>query len=76
VASKAALTVANYETARLAMQTFKRDGGDPMGITPTHLVVDPTNEAAARKILEAQLIAGGDSNPNYHTAKLIVLPWL
>lgn len=47
-----------------------------MGITPTHLVVDPTNEAAARKILEAQLIAGGDSNPNYHTAELIVSPWL
>jgi phage major head subunit gpT-like protein len=38
------------------MQTFKRDGGDPMGIRPTHLVVDPANEAAARKILETQLI--------------------
>jgi phage major head subunit gpT-like protein len=73
VASKAALTAANYEAARLAMQTMKRDGGDPMGITPTHLVVDPTNEAAARAILEAQLIGGGNSNPNYHTADLIVL---
>jgi phage major head subunit gpT-like protein len=76
VASKTALTAANYEAARLAMQTFKRDGGDPMGITPTHLVVSSENEAAARKILEAQLIGGGDSNPNYHTAELIVSKWL
>jgi phage major head subunit gpT-like protein len=76
VASKEALTAANYEAARFAMQTFKRDGGDPMGVRPTHLVVDPTNESAARSILETQLINGGDSNPNYHTAALIVSPWL
>jgi phage major head subunit gpT-like protein len=76
VASKANLTAANYEAARLKMQTFKRDGGDPMGIRPTHLVVDPANEAAARAILETQFIGGGNSNPNYHTAELIVSPWL
>lgn len=73
VASKAALTSANYQAARLAMQTMKRDGGAPMGIVPTHLVVDPSNEAAARTILEAQLIGGGNSNPDYHTAELLVL---
>ena len=76
VASKEPLDAANYEAARLAMQTFRRDGGDPMGIAPTHLVVDPTNEAAARRILESQLINGGDSNPDYHTAELIVSTWL
>ncbi|MDR2136408.1 MAG: Mu-like prophage major head subunit gpT family protein [Treponema sp.] len=76
VASKAALTAANYEAARLRMLTFKRDGGDPLGIVPTHLVVDPTNEAAARKLLEMQFNTDGASNPNYHTAELIVSPWL
>jgi phage major head subunit gpT-like protein len=76
VVCKETLTAANYQAARLAMQTFKRDGGGPMGIRPTHLVVDPTNESAARSILETQLISGGDSNPNYHTAALIVSPWL
>jgi phage major head subunit gpT-like protein len=76
VASKEALTAANYQAARLAMQTFQRDGGDPLGINPTHLVVDPTNEAAARAILEKQNLAGGESNQNYNTAKLIVSPWL
>jgi phage major head subunit gpT-like protein len=75
-ASKESLSAANYEAARLRMQTFKRDGGDPMGIRPTHLVVDPSNEAAARKLLETQLVDGGNSNPNYHTAELIVSPWL
>jgi phage major head subunit gpT-like protein len=76
VASKAALSAANYEAARLALQTFKRDGGDPLGITPTHLIVGPANEAAARAILARELINGGDSNPNYHTAELLVVPHL
>ena len=76
VASKEELIPANYESARLMMRQFKRDGGDPLGIVPTHLVVSADNESAARKILEAQLIDGGDSNINYHTAELIVSPWL
>jgi phage major head subunit gpT-like protein len=76
VASKAALSAANYEAARLAMQTFKRDGGDPLGIVPTHLIVSPANEAAARAILARELINGGESNPNYHTAELLVVPHL
>ena len=58
------------------MQTFRRDGGDPLGIMPTHLIVDPKNEAAARAILARELINGGESNPNYHTAELIVVPHL
>jgi len=76
VASKEALTAANYQAARLAMQTFTRDGGDPLGINPTHLVVSPGNEAAARAILEKQYLSGGESNTNYNTAQLIVSPWL
>ena len=76
VGSKAPLTAANYEAARLAMQTLKRDGGDPLGIVPTHLIVGPTNEAAARAILSKELINGGESNPNYHTAELLVVPHL
>jgi len=76
VGSKAPLTAANYEAARLAMQTLKRDGGDPLGIVPTHLIVGPTNEAAARAILSRELINGGESNPNYHTAELLVVPHL
>jgi phage major head subunit gpT-like protein len=73
-ASKLALTPANYEAARLAMRSFRRDGGAPLGIIPTHLVVDPSNEAAARALLEMQFNSGS-SNPNYHTAELMVVAW-
>ena len=76
IGSKAELSAANYEKARLAMQTLKRDGGDPLGIVPTHLIVSPSNEAAARAILAREFISGGDSNPNYHTAELVVVPHL
>jgi len=72
IGSRDTLSVANYEAARLAMQTFRRDGGDPLGIVPTHLIVDPTNESAARAILSRELINGGESNPNYKTARLVV----
>jgi phage major head subunit gpT-like protein len=58
------------------MLTMKRDGGDPMGIMPTHLVVDPTNESAARALLNMEFLANGGSNPDYKTAELIVSPWL
>jgi phage major head subunit gpT-like protein len=72
IGSKAALTAASYEAARLAMRRFRRDGGDPLGITPTHLVVSPENESAARGIVEALTLANGASNINYHTASLVV----
>ena len=57
VASKETLNAANYEKARLAMQTFTRDGGDPLGVVPTHLVVGPSNEAAAQAILNMQFVS-------------------
>jgi len=76
VGSKMALTEANYKSAREKMQSLKRDGGDPLGIVPTHLIVGPSNEAAARKIVEAQFLASGASNIYYRTAELIVIPHL
>ncbi|MCL2601356.1 MAG: Mu-like prophage major head subunit gpT family protein [Treponema sp.] len=76
VGSRLELTAANYEAARLKIQTFKKDGNTPLGVIPTHLVVSPENEAAARKILEMQVLSGGESNPNFHTAELIVNNYL
>lgn len=77
--SKATLDATAYSAARTAMMGFKRDDGEgntPLGITPTHLVVGPTNESAGRAIVEAQFNAAGASNVWYNTAKLIVVPWL
>jgi hypothetical protein len=75
VASRLDLDPDSYAAARLVMRSFRRDGGAPLGMTPTHLVVDPTNEAAARALLETQFAPGGGSNPNYHTAELLVVDW-
>ncbi len=76
VASKETLNAANYAAARAMMRGFKRDGGDPLGIVPTHLVVPSTLESAGRDLIEKQNLAGGESNVNFHTAELIVLSWL
>ncbi len=76
VGSKADLNVKNFEDACTAMETFKRDGGDPMGIRPTHLLVSPANRVAAEAILKKQFLANGESNTNYDRVKLVVCPWL
>lgn len=74
--SKAALTHDNYAAARAAMQSLCRRDGTPLGIAPTHLVVPPALEAAARQILRNQTKAGGEANEWQGTAQLIHTPWL
>jgi len=74
--SKAALTAANFNLAMAAMMQIKADGGRPMGVKPTHLVVPPALRAAALSLIEAQLTTGGESNPNYQAVKVVVSPWL
>ncbi|MCI1193418.1 Mu-like prophage major head subunit gpT family protein [Calidifontimicrobium sp. SYSU G02091] len=74
--SKAALTAANFNAAMAAMMSVKADGGRPMGVRPTHLVVPPTLRAAALALIESQLTTGGESNPNYKAVEVIVSPWL
>lgn len=76
VASKADLNAANFEEAYKLMQGFKRDGGDPMGIMPTALVVPPSLQSAAEKILKVANLANGGGNINYNKVELIVNPWL
>lgn len=76
VVSKEALTAENFEKAYSLMEGFKRDGGDPIGLRPTHLVVGATNRAAAEAIVSKQNLAGGESNLNYNRVKLVVCNWL
>lgn len=76
VGSKDTLSKDNFEKAFKQMQQFKMDGGDPMGIRATALVVSPDNESAAEQILKMQTISGVGSNPNYNKVELIVNPWL
>lgn len=74
--SKAALDAGNFNAAMAAMMSIRADGGRPMGVKPTHLVVPPALRADALKLVESQLVGGGDSNPNYKAVQVIVSPWL
>ncbi|TCT25906.1 Mu-like prophage major head subunit gpT family protein [Thermomonas haemolytica] len=73
--SKAALTAANFNAAWATMASRPADGGRPLGVRPTHLVVPPTLRADALALIESQQIAGS-SNPNYKAVQVIVSPWV
>ena len=74
--SSAALDGASFAAARQAMETFNADGGRPLGITPTLLVVPPTLRSAAEELLLAMQKASGASNTNYKAVDLLVTPWV
>jgi phage major head subunit gpT-like protein len=74
--SKLPLTEENYSKARAAMRSFKADNGRPLLVNPSVLVVGPSLEDAARKLLIAQQGAAGASNVYAGTASLIVSGWL
>ncbi|HWJ72403.1 MAG TPA: Mu-like prophage major head subunit gpT family protein [Kaistia sp.] len=74
--SKQTLDVAHYNAARAALMGMKGDYARPLGLMPRTLIVGPSNEAAGRAIVEAQINAAGASNVYYQTAKLVVVPWL
>lgn len=74
-ASKAALDSANYEAARVAMQSLKSDSGKVLGIKPTHLIVPPALEGDGRRLLKAVNPDGG-TNEWADSTKLIVSPYL
>jgi len=56
--------------------SLKADGGRPLGIKPTVLVVPPSLRAAAIEIVKNERLANGASNPNFGVVDLIVSPWL
>lgn len=74
--SKAALDAAAFTAARLVLETQRRPDGSPLPVTATHLVVGPTNRAAAEAFLMKEYLASGESNTNYKAVNLIVSPWL
>lgn len=86
-ASKADLTADNYEAARAAMMELKGDEGRPLGIQPDTLVVRPSQEGAAMRLLNngsriVQVEVGETTTPVpvtnewAGTAKPIVTAWL
>ena len=74
--SKAALNEANYAAARAAMMDFRSDEGRILGVKPMMLVVPPTLEDAALRVVNTTFSDGGGSNPWCQTAELLVTPYL
>lgn len=75
-ASKQTLDASAYEAARVAMGTQRKPDKSSLNVTPTHLYVGPTNEAAARRVVGLATLAGGGDNLWYNTAKIVVVPAL
>ena len=74
--SKAALDETNFNAAMAAMLATAADGGRPLGVRPTHLVVPPSLRADALALIEAKLGDQGKSNPNYKAVTVLVSPWV
>lgn len=75
-ASKADLTDANFDKAMETMMGFKSDKGRPLGIMPNLLIVGPSNRSKAKKVVEAENKAQGESNTNFKAVEVLVVPWL
>ena len=75
-ASRQTLTAAASAAARAAMMGLRADGGRPLGIKPTVMIVPPALEEAAPGILTTGYGASGASNVGKGTAEVIVAPWL
>ncbi|MEP3304074.1 MAG: Mu-like prophage major head subunit gpT family protein, partial [Roseibium sp.] len=74
--SKQTLDAAHYEAARIALHSLKGDYGKPLNIKPRLLIVPPSLEGTARKLVGNQLTTGGETNQWYGTADVMVVPWL
>lgn len=74
--SKQTLDDAHYAAARAGIASMKGDGGRPLGLTGDLLVVPPSLEGAALRLLNSELVSGGETNPWKGTAQPLVVPWL
>jgi phage major head subunit gpT-like protein len=74
--SKQTLDITHYAAGRVALSSMKADFGRPLAIKPRLLVVGPSNEGNARKIVGNQLNDGGGTNEWFGTAEVLVVPWL
>jgi phage major head subunit gpT-like protein len=74
--SQAALDGASFAAARTSLEMMKADGGRPLGLKPTLLVVPPTLRSQAEALILADKKDGGGTNTNYKAVELLVTPWV
>lgn len=74
--SQRPLTKEYYANARGQMMSMRADGGRPLALKPTLLVVPPALEEQALHILAAKRHANGATNVLYASTELLVTPWI
>lgn len=74
--SQATLNAANFNDAYAKMQSFKADGGRPLAITPTLLVVPSSLRGAALDVVKAERSASGATNTNFNAVDVLVSSYL
>jgi len=74
--SKLPLNDDNFNAAYDAMTAFKADGGRPLGIKPTVLVVPTNLRTAAAEVVQVARRTDGSDNPNANLVDVQVTPWL
>lgn len=72
VMSRAPLTRANFAKAYKMLEKMVGDKGKPLGLVPTHLLMDPELREAGEDILLAEKTDGGKSNTFYKRVELTV----
>lgn len=74
--SRKTLDETNLIAAYTAMCERKGDHARPLGIKPTHLVVPPGLEIAARKLVNATTLANGADNVLKGLVEVVSVSWL
>jgi len=74
--SQAPLTPDNFRSLYQNMTTLKDDQGNPLGVKPNLLVVGPSNNFVARRIIEAQIVQATDNADLYKIVEILDVPWL
>ena len=74
--SKLPLNKTNFDKAYDAMCEVVADGGRPLGVKPTLLVVPTNLRTAADEIVKAQRLANGADNTNAGLVEALVTPWV
>lgn len=70
------LNAANFATLRGRMVSQRNKAGNPLGVSPSVLLVGESNREAAFYIAQAQTLAGQAPNPNYGLVDVWVTPFL
>jgi phage major head subunit gpT-like protein len=74
--SKQPVTAANVTAAYTAMTQLQSNEGRKLGVKPQVMLCGPSTYFAARALIEAMLVGGGDSNTIYKLVEIVNVPWL